>query len=210
MLIADDQELIRQGLAALLVIDGDIEIVGEAANGLDAIRLVNDTAPDVVLMDIRMPACDGVEATRRIVSEHPQVKVLILTTFEEDEYILESLRAGASGYVLKNIPPRQLAASIRSVHEGVAQIDPSALSRMVSRAGSTARAKTQAADAAKMFTERELEVLKLIAGGKSNREIAKELNIAEATVKTHITSILSKLDVRDRTMAAIWAVEHLS
>ena len=142
-------------------------------------------------------------------SNFPATKILILTTFEEDEYILESLKAGASGYVLKNLPTDQLAASIRSVHQGVAQLDPHVLAKMVNRAGATPKAKEKKDDLIRSLTERELEVLKLLASGKSNREISQTLHISEGTVKSHITSVLSKLDLRDRTQAAIWAIEHI-
>jgi DNA-binding NarL/FixJ family response regulator len=209
VVVTDDQELIRQGLAGLLSMHQDIELVGQASNGLEALTVVEDCKPDVVLMDIRMPGLDGVEATRRIVQQCPQVKVLILTTFEEDAYIVESLKAGASGYILKNLPTDDLANAIRSTQKGVAQLDPAVLARLVSRTASQTTEKEKKKADTSIFTERELEVLKLLASGRSNKEISAELHISEATVKSHITNLLSKLDLRDRTQAAIWALEHV-
>ncbi len=208
VLIADDQEMIRQGLTALLSAGGEIDVLDNASNGLEAVTMAEELQPDLVLMDIRMPGLDGVEATRRITSQFPKMKVLILTTYEEDEMILESLRAGASGYVLKNLPTEQLVTSIKSVHHGIAQLDPTVLAKMVGRLGTAPKPKSRNEEAFKHLTEREIAVLKLLSTGKSNKEISLELHLSEGTVKSHITHILTKLDLRDRTQAAIWALDH--
>ncbi|MEU6616887.1 response regulator transcription factor [Streptomyces parvus] len=207
--IADDQMMVRQGFTVLLNAEPDIEVVGQAVNGLDAIDKVAELAPEVVLMDIRMPELGGIEATRRITSpEGSTVKVLVLTTFDLDEYVYEALRAGASGFLLKDASADELAHAVRVVASGDALLSPNITKRLIvefSRTAGAPRAplKERVGD----LTERETEVLTLIAGGLSNAEIARQLIVAEQTVKTHVGRILVKLGLRDRTQAAVFAYE---
>ncbi|UCA53018.1 response regulator transcription factor [Streptomyces sp. WA6-1-16] len=207
--IADDQMMVRQGFTVLLNAEPDIEVVGQAVNGLDAIDKVAELAPDVVLMDIRMPELGGIEATRRITSpEGSTVKVLVLTTFDLDEYVYEALRAGASGFLLKDASADELAHAVRVVASGDALLSPNITKRLIvefSRTAGAPRAplKERVGD----LTERETEVLTLVAGGLSNAEIARQLIVAEQTVKTHVGRILVKLGLRDRTQAAVFAYE---
>ncbi|BBC35341.1 LuxR family transcriptional regulator [Streptomyces graminofaciens] len=208
VLIADDQQMVRQGFSVLLNTQPDIDVVGQAVHGLDAIDKVAELAPDVVLMDIRMPELGGIEATRRITTERPHIRVLVLTTFDLDEYVYEALRAGASGFLLKDASADQLAEAVRVVAAGDALLAPGITRRLIaefSRLGSTPRAplKERVGD----LTERETEVLALIAQGLSNAEIAGRLVVAEQTVKTHVSRILVKLGLRDRTQAAVFAYE---
>ncbi|MDX3521302.1 response regulator transcription factor [Streptomyces scabiei] len=208
VLIADDQQMVRQGFSVLLDIQPDIDVVGQAVHGLDAIDKVAELAPDVVLMDIRMPELGGIEATRRITTERPHIRVLVLTTFDLDEYVYEALRAGASGFLLKDASADQLAEAVRVVAAGDALLAPGVTRRLIaefSRLGTTPRAplKERVGD----LTERETEVLSLIAQGLSNAEIAQRLVVAEQTVKTHVGRILVKLGLRDRTQAAVFAYE---
>jgi len=208
VLIADDQQLIRDGFRMILATDPDIEIVGEATNGAQAVALTRELRPDVVLMDIRMPQLDGIEATRRILVQHYEAKprVLILTTFDLDEYVYDALHAGASGFLLKDVPARQLVAAIRTVGDGDALLSPSITRRLIEEFAA-ARAPIAPAPGLDELTPRELEVLRLLATGKTNSEIAAELIVAETTVKTHVTRILMKLGVRDRVQAVVLAYE---
>ncbi|MFG3405882.1 response regulator [Streptomyces sp. NPDC048142] len=207
--IADDQMMVRQGFTVLLNAEPDIEVVGQAVNGLDAVAKVAELAPDVVLMDIRMPELGGIEATRRITSpEGSKVKVLVLTTFDLDEYVYEALRAGASGFLLKDASADELAHAVRVVAAGDALLSPNITKRLIAEFSRTAGAprpplKERIGD----LTERETEVLTLIAGGLSNAEISRQLIVAEQTTKTHVSRILVKLGVRDRTQAAVFAYE---
>ncbi|MEU1169295.1 response regulator transcription factor [Streptomyces microflavus] len=207
--IADDQMMVRQGFTVLLNAEPDIEVVGQAVNGLDAVANVDELTPDVVLMDIRMPELGGIEATSRITSrEGSEVKVLVLTTFDLDEYVYEALRAGASGFLLKDASADELAHAVRVVAAGDALLSPNITKRLIvefSRTAGAPRAplKERIGD----LTERETEVLSLIAAGLSNAEIAGQLTLAEQTVKTHVGRILVKLGVRDRTQAAVFAYE---
>ncbi|MDX2528544.1 response regulator transcription factor [Streptomyces europaeiscabiei] len=208
VLIADDQQMVRQGFSVLLNTQPDIDVVGQAVHGLDAIDKVAELAPDVVLMDIRMPELGGIEATRRITTERPHIRVLVLTTFDLDEYVYEALRAGASGFLLKDASADQLAEAVRVVAAGDALLAPGITRRLIaefSRLGTTPRTplKARVGD----LTERETEVLTLIAQGLSNAEIAQRLVVAEQTVKTHVGRILVKLGLRDRTQAAVFAYE---
>ena len=208
VLIADDQEMVRQGFTVLLNIKPDIEVVGQAVDGRDAIAKVAELTPDVVLMDIRMPDVGGIEATGRITADHPGIRVLVLTTFDLDEYVYEALRAGASGFLLKDASADQLAEAVRIVAAGDALLAPGITRRLIaefSRLDGTPRAplKQRVGD----LTERETEVLALIAQGLSNAEIAERLFVAEQTVKTHVGRILVKLGLRDRTQAAVFAYE---
>ncbi|WP_406295086.1 response regulator transcription factor [Embleya sp. NBC_00888] len=209
VLIADDQMMVRQGFTVLLNAEPDIEVVGQAVDGLDAVGRVAELAPDVVLMDIRMPRLGGIEATRRITGTGDgSVKVLVLTTFDLDEYVYEALRAGASGFLLKDASAEELAHAVRVVAAGDALLAPNITKRLItefSRLGGAPRTplKERLGD----LTERETEVLSLIAQGLSNAEIAAALVVAEQTVKTHVGRILIKLGLRDRTQAAVYAYE---
>ncbi|MET9733442.1 response regulator transcription factor [Streptomyces sp. NPDC006458] len=208
VLIADDQELVRQGFTVLLDTQPDIEVVGQAVNGRDAVAKVAELAPDVVLMDIRLPEMGGIEATSRVTEETTGTKVLVLTTFDLDEYVYEALRAGASGFLLKDTSADQLAEAVRVVAAGDALLAPGITRRLIaefSRLDGAPRPplKERVGD----LTERETEVLALIARGLSNAEIAEKLVVAEQTVKTHVGRILVKLGLRDRTQAAVFAYE---
>jgi DNA-binding NarL/FixJ family response regulator len=205
VLVADDQSMVRAGFRMLLSGEADIEVVAEASNGLEAVEKASRFRPNVILMDIRMPELDGLEATRRILAADGAARVLILTTFDLDEYVYEALRAGASGFVLKDDPPEQLLAAIRVVAGGEALLSPAITQRVIKQFTRMPRPAPP-----KQFdelTEREVEVFRLIARGYSNAEIGRELFIGETTVKTHITHILQKLDLRDRVQAVVLAYE---
>lgn len=210
VLIADDQPLVRAGFRVILESEPDISVVGEAGDGDEAVRSALELLPDVVCMDIRMPRLDGIEATRRLAGpgvERP-VKVLVLTTFELDDYIVEALRAGASGFLLKDVPPADLAAAIRVVAAGDALLAPSVTRRLLDRfVARVPHRDSPSPDALATLTKREREVLSLLARGLSNREIAAELVVSETTVKTHVAHTLGKLDLRDRIQAVILAYE---
>jgi DNA-binding NarL/FixJ family response regulator len=205
VLVADDQSMVRAGFRMLLSGEPDIEVVAEASNGLEAVDKASRFHPTVVLMDIRMPELDGLEATRRILAADDKARVLILTTFDLDEYVYDALRAGASGFVLKDDPPEQLLAAIRTVAAGDALLSPSITKRVIKQFTSIPRPSPP--EAFDELTAREQEVFRLIANGLSNPEIAQELYISEATVKTHITHILQKLDLRDRVQAVVLAYQ---
>jgi DNA-binding NarL/FixJ family response regulator len=205
VLVADDQSMVRAGFRMLLSGEQDIEVVAEASNGLEAVDLAGRFRPTVVLMDIRMPELDGLEATRRILAADREARVLILTTFDLDEYVYEALRAGASGFVLKDDPPEQLIAAIRVVAGGDALLSPAITKRVIMRFARIPHpAPPREVDD---LTERELDVLRLISRGLSNAEIGQELYIGDTTVKTHITHILQKLNLRDRVQAVVLAHE---
>jgi RNA polymerase sigma factor (sigma-70 family) len=207
VLIADDQALVRTGLRAILETQPDLTVVGEAVDGRDAVDLVRRRRPDVALMDIKMPGLDGLEATRRIVAEAGDATaVLVLTTFDLDEYVYEALRAGASGFLLKDTPAEQLIAAIHTLAAGEALIAPAITKRLIAQFARAAPA-TDSTAALEELTPREHEVLLLIARGLSNAEIAEELVLSEATVKTHVKRVLSKLGVRDRVQAVVLAYE---
>jgi DNA-binding NarL/FixJ family response regulator len=210
VLIVDDQLLMRDGLASLLQIQPGITVVGTAENGAEAITAVADFMPDVVLMDVRMPVMDGIEATAEICRQFPAIKVLMLTTFDDEAYVTGALRAGAFGYVLKNTPALDLAQAIQMAHRGMVQLAPSAADKVAKMmGGASLPGKDMNADnPLTNLTEREIEVLRLVVQGTSNREIAHKLVITEGTVKSHISNILSRLDARDRTQAAVIAVKH--
>ena len=207
VLIADDQELARAGLNMILRAETDIEIVGEAADGKRAIEQATRLAPDVILMDIRMPVLDGLTATGRIVSSPASPRVIVLTTFDLDEYVFGALRAGASGFLLKDTPADQLVAAIRAVVDGGALISPKVTRRLIEHFTARAAPDSALADRLQELTPRELEVLRHIARGLSNAEIAAELIVSDATVKTHVAHVLSKLGARDRTQAVVLAYE---
>jgi DNA-binding NarL/FixJ family response regulator len=207
VLIADDQALVRAGFRAILETRADIKVVAEAVDGRDAVDLARRRRPDVVLMDIKMPDLDGLQATRRILDEDANTSVLILTTFDLDEYVYEALRAGASGFLLKDAPPEQLIAAIHTLAAGEALIAPAITKRLLARFARTAPPTGASAAALEELTPREREVLVLIARGHSNGEIAAELVLSEATVKTHVKRVLAKLGVRDRVHAVVLAYE---
>ncbi|MET8519218.1 response regulator transcription factor [Nocardioides sp. NPDC004968] len=208
IVVVDDQEMVRSGFVALLSTQPDIEVVGTAADGSEALQVVRRTHPDVVLMDVRMPVMDGIEALRQL-SENPataQTKVVMLTTFDADEYVHESLRLGASGFLLKDASPDELASAIRVVHAGEALLSPSVTRQVIAQFARAPR-RRRADPRLKQLTEREREVLENIARGSSNSEIAAELFLAEQTVKTHVSRILGKLGLRDRAQAVVFAYE---
>jgi DNA-binding NarL/FixJ family response regulator len=205
VLVADDQSMVRAGFRMLLADEEDFEVVAEADNGLEAIDKAARFAPDVVLMDIRMPQLDGIAATRRILAEGGTARVLILTTFDLDEYVYEALRAGASGFVLKDDPPEQLIAAIRTVASGDALLSPAVTRRVIDRfARLPSPARPPALDE---LTEREHEIFRLVADGLSNAEIGQRLFISETTVKTHVGHVFQKLGVRDRVQAVVLAYQ---
>jgi DNA-binding NarL/FixJ family response regulator len=205
VLVADDQSMVRAGFRMLLSQEHDIEVVAEASNGREAIDKATRFRPTIVLMDIRMPELDGLQATRRILAEDAAARILILTTFDLDEYVYEALRAGASGFVLKDDPPEQLLSAIRTVAGGEALLSPSITKRVIERFARMPQPTPR--EELQDLTERELEVLRLIARGLSNAEIGEKLYISDTTVKTHITHIFQKLDLRDRVQAVVFAYE---
>ncbi|MCI2418902.1 response regulator transcription factor [Saccharopolyspora sp. K220] len=206
VLLVDDQELMRMGFRMVLDAQDDLEVVGEAGNGADAVELAGRLRPDVVLMDVRMPVLDGVEATRRIVAAD-SAKVLVMTTFDLDEYALSALRNGASGFLLKDTPPESLVTAVRSVASGDAVVAPSVTKRLLDRFLGERVGELRDPAVLDVLTDREREVLVLVAKGLSNSEIAGKLFLSEATVKTHLGRILSKLDLRDRVQAVVLAYE---
>jgi DNA-binding NarL/FixJ family response regulator len=214
LVVVDDQELMRDGLIAILERQEGIAVVGSAADGLEALQVAETLTPDVILMDVRMPVMDGVQATVELRRRWPDIKVLMLTTFDDDTYIVAALRAGAAGYMLKTIPAQDLAAAVRLAHRGVVQLDPVVAAKIAGALGAPPgpatlvrgmKAPLGLTPAAERLTEREQEVMLLVARGANNREIAEQLVISEATVKSHISSILSQLGLRDRTQIAVFA-----
>jgi len=205
VVIADDQALVRTGFRMILAADG-LDVVGEAADGAEAVAAARDLRPDVVLMDIRMPNMDGVEATRRIVAQAPECRVLMLTTFDLDRYVYAALAAGASGFLLKDVTPEHLAAAVRLVSTGDALLAPSITRRLVARFASGGSSPALHRDLGQL-TPRELEVLTLMGGGLSNAELAAALSLSEATVKTHVAHVFAKLNLRDRAQAVVLAYE---
>jgi DNA-binding NarL/FixJ family response regulator len=204
--IADDQALVRGGFRMILAAQPDFDVVGEAADGRAAVDLCRGTTPDIILMDIRMPVLDGLEATRRVVIGSTSTCVLMLTTFGEDDFVWQAMNAGASGFLLKDVPPEDLVGAVRTVHRGDALLAPSITRRLIEEfaSGPQPGAAPQSVEA---LTEREREVLGLIAAGLTNAEIAKQLILGETTVKTHVTRVLSKLGLRDRVQAVVFAYE---
>ena len=204
VLIADDHAIVRKGIRALLATEADIEVVGEAADGKEAVEKAERLHPDVILMDLVMPGMDGIEATRRITTRQPEIRILVLTSFAEDEKVFPALKAGALGYLLKDAGPEELVRAIRQVYCGESSLHP-AIARKVLQELSRPPERPPTPEP---LTERELEVLRLIAKGKSNREIAEELVISEATVRTHVSNILGKLQLASRTQAALYALRE--
>jgi DNA-binding NarL/FixJ family response regulator len=209
LLLVDDQEIFRQGLAKILGTKEDLEVVGQAAHGQVAIALTDELQPDVILMDIRMPVCDGVTATREIHQRYPWIKIIVLTTFDDDEYIWQSLQAGAIGYLLKRTPIEQITVAIRSASQGYSQLGPTIAPKIFGQMQPAAPA-IEFNTVVTGLSKRELEVLKLIAAGKNNQEISRSLHLTEGTVRNYITNILSQLDVRDRVQAILWAQKNLA
>ncbi|MBN1487773.1 MAG: response regulator transcription factor [Anaerolineae bacterium] len=207
ILLVDDQRLFREGLRTLLSVQPDFEVVGEAANGEEALHQVAVLQPDVVLMDLRMPVLDGVAATQRLQQQYPGVRVLILTTFDDDAYVFEGLRAGAVGYLLKDTPSAKLFEAVRAAARGESFLQPSVAAKVVAEFARLSNAAPRPQALVEPLSERELEVLHHIVAGATNKEIAAGLFITEGTVKNHVTRILSKLEVRDRTQAALKAKE---
>ncbi|KQR37322.1 response regulator [Microbacterium sp. Leaf159] len=208
VLIVDDHELIRRGMRMVFDAESEMQVVGEAASGAEAVHLAAELTPDVILMDIRMPEMDGIEATRRIVRSSPGSRVLVLTTFDLDEYAFGSLRAGASGFLLKNTPPAQLMTAIRSIAAGDALVSPRVTRAMLDLFAAQLPRETEPDDErVSVLTDREQDVLLAIAKGLSNAEIGEALFVSESTVKTHVGRILHKLDLRDRVQAVIFAYE---
>ncbi len=203
VLIADDHPVVRQGLRTFLELQDDIEVVGEAADGEEAAVSVQRLLPDVVLMDLVMPRLDGIEAIRRIRTASPSTKVIVLTSFAEDEKVFPSVKAGAAGYLLKDVQPQKLVEAIRTVHRGEALLHPAIAAKLMQE-----YAQAPPRRAGESLTERELEVLRLVARGMSNKEIADSLVLSEKTVKTHVSNILQKLHLADRTQAALYAVKQ--
>jgi DNA-binding NarL/FixJ family response regulator len=215
ILIVDDQTIVRHGLKSLLEIQEDFTVIGDAANGQEALEIIASLEqqfllPDVVLLDVRMPIMDGVATTQELKTNYPEIKILILTTFDDDEYISQAMNCGAKGYLLKDSPPEDLAMAIRVVNKGHTYMGSGLLAKMLQHNTQPEVAHAAIAEQLAELSPREQEVLKLIATGSNNREIAKKLYISEKTVKNHITSILSKLNLRDRTQAALLANKFVS
>lgn len=203
ILLVDDQDLFRQGLATLLDLEEDLTVVAQARDGQEAIDQATQFQPDVILMDVRMPVCNGVEATKQIHSQFPWIRILVLTTFDEDEYIWQSLQAGALGYLLKNTPSGQLADAIRTLHQGHSQLGPTIAPKVF------AQMNPPTLSIEFNLSDRELAVLNYLKQGLNNREIAQVLFLTEGTVKNYVTQVLCKMNLRDRTQAALWAQKHL-
>jgi DNA-binding NarL/FixJ family response regulator len=203
IVLADDQALVRAGFRMILSAEADLEVVGEAADGDEAIAQAAATEPDVVLMDIRMPRLNGIEATKQLTQSHADLRVLMLTTFDLDEYVIDAFRAGASGFLLKTAPPHQLVAAVRTVHDGDALLAPASTRRLIEEFARPLTA-TPELDG---LTARERDVLRLLARGMTNAEIAADLVVEPSTVKSHVAGVLSKLDLRDRVQAVVFAYE---
>lgn len=206
VIITDDQALIRDGLEMLLKLEKDIEVIGLAQDGAEAVELVAANPPDLVLMDLKMAGMNGVEATRRIRTEFPQVKVLVLTTYNDDEWVFDAIRAGASGYLLKDTPREKVLEAIRGTVSGQSYLDPEIAGKIINQ--STSRQTEPATTITDKLTERETDVLRLIARGLNNTAIASKLHLSGGTVRNHVSAIFAKLDVSDRTQAAIIAIRH--
>lgn len=208
VLVVDDQSLVRRGFAMVLGHEHDIEVVAEAGTGLQALAAARQHQPDIILMDIRMPEMDGLEATARILTDSDEsTRVIILTTFDPDEYVYKALQAGASGFVLKDIPPEELVAAVRTIAAGGALLAPTITRRLIGRFAEQLSTDGAFAERLERLTAREREVLQVLADGKSNMEIADALFIGAATVKTHVSNVLSKLGLRDRAQAVVFAYE---
>jgi len=207
VLLVDDHAVVVKGLQFFLRMQSDIEVVGEAVNGKDALRMMPELKPDVVLMDLLMPEMNGIEATKRIRQDYPETKVIMLTSFSEQDQVLPAIKAGANGYLLKDVQPDELVEAIRGVYHGKAQLHPRVTEQLMTHLADNG-ADPAEDNQIESLTPRELEVLRLIALGKSNKEIAAEVHITEKTVKTHVSNLLAKLGLHARTQAAIYAIKH--
>jgi DNA-binding NarL/FixJ family response regulator len=206
VLIADDQAIVRDGLELLLKLEPDIEVIGVAQDGAEAVELVAKKSPDLVLMDLKMPGLNGVEATRRICAQFPRTKILVLTTFDDDEWVFDAIRAGASGYLLKDTPREKVIEAIRGTVAGKSYVDPIVAGKLLDQVANQQERPSTLITA--RLTGREVDVLRLIARGFLNSEIAENLHLSEGTIRNHVSAIFSKLDVSDRTQAAILAIRH--
>lgn len=205
VLICDDQAIIRDGLEMLLKLERNIQVAGQARDGAEAVELAERLAPDLVLMDLKMPGMNGIEATRQIRAKFPQVKVLVLTTYDDDEWLFDAVRAGAAGYLLKDTPREKVVEAIRGTVDGKSFVDPAVTGRLMQQVASGQ--EPPASLLLETLTEREVDVLKLVARGMNNAEIAADLHLSEGTVRNHVSTILNKLNLPDRTNAAIWAIQ---
>ena len=206
ILLCDDQAVIRDGLEMLLNLEKDIQVVATAQDGAEALELAEQQAPDLVLMDLKMPGMNGIEATRQIRARFPGIKVLVLTTYDDDEWVFDAIRAGASGYLLKDTPREKIIEAVRGTVAGKSFVDPSVAGKLLNQVSSN---QTQPASLlSEKLTEREVGVLRLIAKGMNNRDIASQLHLSEGTVRNHVSAILEKLGVSDRTQAAVMAIQH--
>jgi DNA-binding NarL/FixJ family response regulator len=206
VIICDDQAIIRDGLEMLLKLEKDIEVVGQAQDGAEAVEMVKRAQPDLVLMDLKMPGLNGIEATRQIRTQHPQVKVLVLTTYDDDEWVFDAIRAGAAGYLLKDTPRAEVIKAVKGTAAGKSFVDPAVAGKLLNRvAGKQTQPATLLTD---KLTEREADVLRLIARGLTNADIAERLHLSEGTVRNHVSAIFAKLEVADRTQAAVIAIQH--
>jgi DNA-binding NarL/FixJ family response regulator len=206
VVICDDQAIIRDGLEMLLTLEKDIEVVGQAQDGAEAVDLVAQHQPDLVLMDLKMPGMNGIEATRQIRTRHPAVKVLVLTTYDDDEWVFDAIRAGAAGYLLKDTPREEVIKAVKGTVAGKSYVDPAVAGKLL---GQVADRQTQPATLiTDKLTEREVDVLRLLARGLTNADIAARLHLSEGTVRNHVSAIFAKLDVSDRTQAAVIAIQH--
>jgi DNA-binding NarL/FixJ family response regulator len=206
VVICDDQTIVREGLAMMLKLESDIQVVGTAEDGVEAVKITEKEKPDIVLMDLKMPFMNGVEATQKIRSQYPDIKVLVLTTYDDDEWVFDAIKAGASGYLLKDTPRDDLIKAVRGTVGGKTYIDPDIAGKVLGQVSS--HQTHEATLVTSKLTEREVEVLRLIAKGLSNVEISGRLFLSEGTIRNHVSSILSKLEVADRTQAAVIAIQH--
>jgi DNA-binding NarL/FixJ family response regulator len=209
LLLVDDLVIFREGLAALIKLEPDIEVIGEASNGEQAILFAETLRPDVILMDVRMPICNGVEATKVIHQRFPWIRIMVLTTFDEDEYICQSLQNGALGYILKSTPSQQLATTIRSLDRGFGQLDPAIALKVFARIPERVTTPSLTLTVLENLNHSEIEILKRIGKGKTNREIAIDLHLSEGTVKNYVSNILTCLNLRDRLQVALWVTHNL-
>jgi DNA-binding NarL/FixJ family response regulator len=206
ILLCDDQAVIRDGLEMLLNLEKDMQVIGSASDGAEAIELAAQKQPDLILMDLKMPGTNGIEATREIHARFPQIKILVLTTYDDDEWVFDAIRAGASGYLLKDTPRQKIVEAIRGTMDGKSFLDPAVAGKLMNQVASNQ--KQPASVLAERLTERELDVLRLIAKGFNNSDIAAQLHLSEGTVRNHVSAILEKLGVSDRTQAAVIAIQH--
>jgi len=206
ILLCDDQAVIRDGLEMLLNLEKDMQVIGSASDGAEAIELTAKKQPDLILMDLKMPGTNGIEATREIHARYPEIKILVLTTYDEDEWVFDAVRAGASGYLLKDTPRQKIVEAIRGTFEGKSFLDPSVAGKLMNQVASNQ--KLPVSILADRLTEREMDVLRLVAKGFNNSDIASHLHLSEGTVRNHVSAILDKLGVSDRTQAAVIAIQH--